>query len=169
MPLTMNVGITKKHGLPDYGSIGASCHVTVELDASVLQGDLDSFHRHVRNAYVACSQAVNDELARQRSSGGQISEPAPHYADSTNHASNNGAQNGSSSHHASAKQLNYLRQLAGQIEGLGDQRLDELANRLFGKSVAELTSFDASSMIDTLKAIKAGRLSLDASLPGACA
>ena len=162
MPLTMNVGITKKHGLPDYGSIGATCHVTVELDASVLQRDLDSFHRHVHNAYVACSQAVNDELARQHAGGDQMTALPP-----PNRASSNGSQNGSSSHQASTKQLSYLRQLAGQIEGLGERGLGELAMQLFEKPIAELTSFDASSLIDTLKAIKGGQLSLDASLRGA--
>ena len=58
----------------------------------------------------------------------------------------------------------YLRQLAGQIPDLSDRRPDELAERLFSKPVVELSSFEASSLIDTLKAIKAGNLSLDASL-----
>ena len=62
MPLKLNVGLSKKIGLPDYGSLGASCHV-VELDGTLLQQDLDTFQRHVRNAYVACAQAVN-ELGR---------------------------------------------------------------------------------------------------------
>lgn len=68
MPLKLCVGLSRKVGLPDYGSLGASCQVELELDNSLLQTDLDSFQRHVRDAYVACGQAVSDELARQRAS-----------------------------------------------------------------------------------------------------
>lgn len=79
MPLTLNVGVSKKVGLPDYGSVSATCNVTVELDANLLQADLESFHNRVRGAYVACAKAVNDELARQQghegSNGGGSNAP----------------------------------------------------------------------------------------------
>jgi hypothetical protein len=66
MPLKLNVGVSRKVGLPDYGSMGASCNVEVELDASLLEHDLDGFHARVKKAYVAAHQAVQDELARNR-------------------------------------------------------------------------------------------------------
>jgi len=77
MPLTLTVGITKKHGLPNYGSIGASCHVEVELESSLLHGDLDGFHRHVRNAFLSCRQAVHDELDRHQQSEVSFSSMGP--------------------------------------------------------------------------------------------
>ena len=64
MPLKLSVGLSRKVGQPDYGSLGASCGVEVELDPSLLHADLDGFHAHVRDAFVACQQAVNDELSR---------------------------------------------------------------------------------------------------------
>ncbi|MGO9597323.1 MAG: hypothetical protein ACLP7Q_04815 [Isosphaeraceae bacterium] len=64
MPMKLNVGVSRKVGLPDYGSVGASCNLELELDAGLIDKDLDVFHARVRSAYVAAHQAVHDELAR---------------------------------------------------------------------------------------------------------
>jgi hypothetical protein len=158
MPLKLNVGLSKKIGQPDYGSLGATCHVEVELDGALIQNDLDGFHRHVRNAYVACQQAVNDELARHNST----TPPRQPNNGNNGHANtpNGVANSNGSSYRASDKQLNYARRLASQIPDLG--RLELLVDRLFGKAIAELTGFEASSLIDQLKAIKDGSVSVDA-------
>lgn len=64
MPLRLNVGVSRKIGLPDYSSIGASCNLELELESGLLQNDLDGLHAQIRGAYVAANQAVNDELDR---------------------------------------------------------------------------------------------------------
>ena len=75
MPLRLNVGVSKKLGLPEYSSIGASCHLEVELDASLLH-DLDGLHHQVRDAFVAARQAVNDELTRLKAQAQRTALPA---------------------------------------------------------------------------------------------
>jgi hypothetical protein len=170
----LNVGLTKKIGQPDYGSLGASCNIELELDASLLHSDLNGFHERVERAFAACRQAVNDELARQQGGDG-----APRTATAARSAvSNRTATNGNGAaapgtanvaHRASAKQMQYAKQLAGRIRGMGIRRLDQLAEKMFNKPVAELSSFDASNLIDTLKQIVAGEIDLDSALNGAAA
>ena len=173
MPLKLNIGLTQKIGQPDYGSLGASCHVEVELDGALLRDDLDGFHRHVRNVFVACRQAVSDELSRHKSdSNGSQSPPAgqpepPPTSSRSNGNNGNGNGNGSNGHRASQKQRNYANQLAGQIPGLGARSLESLSQKMFGKPLADLASLDASGLIDTLKAIKDGQIKLEDALDGA--
>jgi hypothetical protein len=64
LPLKLNVGVNRKMGLPNYGSVGASCNLELDLDVGLLERDIDGFHAQVRGVYVAAHQAVNDELAR---------------------------------------------------------------------------------------------------------
>ncbi len=179
MPLLLNVGISKKIGLPDYGSLGTTCNVEVEVDGRLLFDDLEAFHQKVRQAYVACSQAVNDELARQQGSISQTESQThdasrtdngsdtPPATPSTANGNSKGHRNGTNGGGASQKQLNYANQLASQINGLGVRRLEALANKMFGKPIAGMSSLDASGLIDTLKAIKAGNLDVNAALDGA--
>lgn len=150
MPLKLNVGISRKIGQPAYGSLGASCYVEVELDQSLIFDDLDGFQERVKHAYVACRQAVSDELDRQSHSGG-ADEVAGDQANGKPHGQAQG-------HRASQKQLDYARQLAAQIRGLGVRRLETLASQMFAKPLADLSSLDASGLIDALKQIKAGKL-----------
>ena len=181
MPLKLNVGLSKKIGLPDYGSVGATCAVELEVESTLLQGDIEAFHRHVRNTYAACRQAVQDELARHQpgsaAAGASDASIAPSQATPPAPAAPGGSGNGSQAQAsgqngpgeaqgASEKQHTYLRQLAGQIKGLGVRKLDTVALRMFDKPVAVISGFQASTLIDTLTAIKAGEIDLEDLLSG---
>lgn len=159
MPLRVNLGVSEKVGQPEFGSLGASCSLELELAPCLLENDLDTFHQHVRNAYVACRQAVKDELARDSSD-----VPVTRRRDDNGHVQPNGSGR-RSEYQASDKQLNYARRLASQIQGLG--RIDDLVMRMFEKPVSDLSSFEASSVIDQLKAIKDGTVRLDEVSDGA--
>ena len=85
MALKLNVGVSRKAGLPAYGSVGASCNLELELDAGLLEHDLDAFHARVRGVYVAAHQAVHDELARLQA---PVEVPHDPPASPPRHASN---------------------------------------------------------------------------------
>ncbi len=147
MPLKVNVGLSKKIGLPDYGSLGASVHVEYEADSTLLHSDLDGFHRQVSNAFVACKQAVQDELARHHASE---SAASPH--GSGHNANGNGRGNGRS---APARRATVSQVRA--INSISDKLQLDLAHWLqqkFGIRIpGDLSISEASSAIDELKAL----------------
>jgi len=171
--MKLNVGLSKKLGLPDYGSVGASCHLELELDQALIASDLDGFQDRVRRTFTVCRQAVEDELARHRPTGtaSKSAPPKQPAAAGTNgNASQcSGSQRNGNGHRASQKQLDYAQQLAGQIRGLGVRRLEGLAQKMFAKPLAGLSSLDASGLIDVLKDVKDGKIDLNAALNGAAA
>ncbi len=179
MPLKVNIGLSKKMGLPNYGSAGASCNVEFELDSGQIVHDLDGFHRNIRNAYVACRQAVQDELRLQlnpelQEAESQEAEPQEDEAGEKYPSvaeSSNGTPAGSTttpatlglvqaSPLASQRQLNYVHHLAHGLPGMTPRRLEILSATVCGKRLAHLTSSDASHLIDTLKQIQAGEKNL---------
>jgi hypothetical protein len=160
MPLKLNVGVSRKVGQPDYGSVGASINLELEVESRLLETDLDGFHARVRDAYVAAHQAVNDELARLQ---GHAAKPVAAPATPANgHALRNapvthanGAQGrpegpvGRPSKPATASQVRAIvtiaRRQRADLAGL--LRDDYGAGRPEDLSLAE-----ASRLIDALKA-----------------
>jgi hypothetical protein len=162
MPLKTTVGLCKKVGLPDYGSLGASCHVEFELQQMLVLQDLDAFRQQVRDAFDACRQAVEEELARHDRPPATQSNHAPpspsNGAGRPGLPGNNHASRIPSG--ASDKQLAYTRRLASQIPEVGFNGLDDLVRNLFAQPLASLTAAEASQLIDTLKAVKSGQTQL---------
>jgi len=168
MPIKLNVGLSQKVGLPDYGSLGASCHVEVELCHDLLDQDAVAFHDKVRRVFANCRRAVQEELARNQSQESPAAPAAlPSSGNGSHHANGHARPPAANGHRASNKQLDYARQLAGQIKGLGVRRIETLANKMFGKPLADLSSLDASGLIDVLKDLKSGEIDLEAAFAGA--
>ena len=162
MPLKLNVGVSRKVGLPDYGSVGASCNIELELDAGLLDHDLEGFHSRVRGAYIAAHQAVHDELARLQAAVATQEAPAP--APPPRHPANGQPTgNGHTSHRpversrarkpATEKQIRAITAIARQQHA----DLDGLLQQEYGVGRPEdLSIKQASELIDMLKA--AGRI-----------
>jgi hypothetical protein len=155
MPLTLNVGLSKKVGLPNYGSLGVSCSVEVELDATLLLHNLDSFHDQVKQVYEACHQAVQDELLRQQDADSHNSPSQP----STN--GNGQSPNGSCIHGSSRDQTR--RSTANQIRAIEaiarrqDIDLVDLLRQRFGTDqAADLSIIEASNLIEELNSAANG-------------
>lgn len=99
MPMTVTTGLSKKVGLPNFGSVGALCNITFEADHNLLEQDLEGFQQRVKNAFIAARQAVQDQLARElnapaNGNGTAPTEPAapPAAANGTSaNANGNGA------------------------------------------------------------------------------
>ena len=177
MPLKLTVSLSKKVGLPEYSSVGASCSLECELDLTLLEGDREGLRQRVTAIYDACRQSVHDELARHN--GEQVvpeshadtnpaADPVADRVSATPPAQSNGNGNGNGSEGrpATDKQIDYVHQLSDQVRGLGIRRLESLAQKLFDKPVTALQSFEASVLIDTLKQIKAGSIDLQDALSG---
>jgi hypothetical protein len=189
MPLKLIAGVSKKLGLPGYSSVGAMCHVELELDSRLIQGDPEAFRAQVREVYARCAESVDEELARHqapRNQSGSAREIAAETRTGGNgpnsakgHAGTNGnghAQddrhgngyvdgnghppgrgNGRARRPPSARQLDYIQELAGRL-GMAAEQIEDLCQGLFAKPLAELSGGQASGLIRALQEMREGWL-----------
>jgi hypothetical protein len=153
----LNVGVSRKVGQPDYGSVGASCHLELEINPDLLEGDLEGFHARVRSAYVAAHQAVHDELARLQAPVAvppESSAPPPR-SPANGRANGNGPTEppptgrSRASKPATDNQIRAIRSIARRQNA----DLDGLIRQEFGVERPEdLSLRQASELIDILKA-----------------
>ena len=161
MPMTVKVGLTRKLGQPEFGSLGASCDVQLELEGSLLFADPDALQDKIRSAYAACDRAITAELSRQ------TSQETPYPANGTtnghgpvngNGRTNGASQNGSSGSNghqrkATTSQLRALHAIANR-QGL--KLADVLRDRFRVYKAEDLSVGEASQMIDELKGTPTG-------------
>jgi hypothetical protein len=160
VPLRLNVGVNRKMGLPNYGSVGASCNLELDLDVGLLGRDLDGFHAQVRGVYVAAHQAVNDELARLQSEEAAPQQP-PAFPGrhSLNGHNGHAHQNGQPGHlpaervgtrkPATESQVRAIRTIAHRQ---GTDLAGLLTREFRVERPEDLTLSQASRVIDALKA-----------------
>jgi hypothetical protein len=171
MPMKVTAGLSKKMGLPAYGSLGASCALEIELEQGLLFHDEAGFRSRLAALYDVCRSAVEEESLKARA----VAEPllaAPdpgHYDPPVTNGPCAAPPGSSRIPLATERQINFAQHLARQIRALGGQRLAELAQQAYGRSLDELTSPEASQLIELLKELRAGTKSVNDLLPGAAA
>jgi hypothetical protein len=156
MAIKINVGVSKKIGLPDYGSVGSHCNIEIEADNSILD-NAEQFLRRVKDAYEVARQSVEEELLHHRTGDTTQSR-----ADSTQQKEyrndNSRSDNNSTGNRiASSKQQNFIASLVKAIKGLDWRMLDRYCNSKWGANTSQLSPKQASELIEDLKAAKDGR------------
>ena len=61
MPLKLNIGSSKKVGLPDYGSKGASVNLELEVDSSLARNP-EQLQSQIKTLFQQAREAVEAEL-----------------------------------------------------------------------------------------------------------
>ena len=143
MPLKLNIGLSKKIGQPDYGSLGASVHVELELDSGVI-GEPDRLKQQIRHLFGLAKSSIDEELNGER----QVSQNGHGPA-----ANGNGGHGHASRHPANGRvatnsQVRAIRAITSR-RGLDLEQL--LGSRFRLQRPEDLSLADASALIDELK------------------
>ena len=145
MPVRVNVGLSKKVGQENFGSLGAVCNVEFEIDGGYDNGSTDRFQDAVRRAYAACREAVESELAAHESGskpqlGGQH-QPA---------ASNRAARQSTSKSQARSATSSQVRAIHA-IANRSGADLSDILSQFNVSRPDDLSIGHASLVIDQLK------------------
>lgn len=178
MPMTLCVGLTKKIEQPHYGSLPALGHLEVDVESSLLERNPAALQEQVRKVFAACRHEVETELEHGDRRKSRCPPPALETADhdprnpfstpqggkydplgnDAEAANGDISSDDGESQRASASQLSYVRRLASRIGRAAALRVEVLARRRCGKPFVELSRLEASRLIATSRAVKAGEL-----------
>jgi len=162
MPLKLIAGVSKKLGLPGYSSMGAICHVELELDSRLIDEAPEAFRTQVRAVYAQCAESVDEELARHQAprqvAGSATEMPGNGQANGKGQPPSRG--NGKARSRPSVRQLEFVKELAGRV-GLDAEQIEGLCQRLFATPLAELSGGEASGLIRALQEMREGWLGPD--------
>lgn len=151
MPVKIHVGLSKKIGQQNFGSLGASCHIEFELDSGFDNGSTERFQDATRRAYAACRQAVESQIAMNGKTENRQRVGLQHIAEPVNRIVNRveaPAQQSRESRMATPAQLRAIRAIVKH------NRIDldgAMASCCSVRSLNQLTIRSASKLIDHLK------------------
>ena len=159
MAFKINVGLSRKIGQPHFGSLGASCHIDLEIDPQSLGRGAEAIQSEILDAFAICKRAVDAELAKcdqthadEPRTHGQlcINPPAPLPGDRPNRSQSAapGQRQQQPARPATTAQIKAIHAIAGKA---GIDVSDELGRRFGIRNPQQLSISQASEMIDHLK------------------
>jgi hypothetical protein len=147
MPLTLNCGLTKKIGEPNYGSRGASVTVQLELESALIN-EPAKLQQRIRQAFTIVRSSLDEEL----NGNGH----APSHEQGNGQAKASTATNGNGNGNGNGRQRQATQSQVKAIHAIAKNRgtdLGKLLNERFHVDRPDdLTIKDASKAIDILKA-----------------
>ena len=78
--MKVSIAVNQKVGMPNYGSAGASCEITLDLAEHTVSEHPEALVTEIRRAYALAQDAVAEQLARQTAAApepAQKHEPEP--------------------------------------------------------------------------------------------
>lgn len=143
MPTKITVGLQQKVGRPNFGSLGASCHLELSLDEQDTR-DPERLRTHVQDAFAVCRQRIAEALQKAAAETTESSFTGPTVSTTSGSAA---SRNGRSQRPATAAQLRAIRAIVGR-HGLS---LAEPLQTHFGhQNLQQLSLQQASQLIDVL-------------------
>ncbi|HBJ35004.1 MAG TPA: hypothetical protein DDZ51_09635 [Planctomycetaceae bacterium] len=158
MAFKINVGLSRKIGQPNFGSLGASCHIDLEIDPQTIGHGPEAIQSQILGAFAICKQAVDTELAKCDQSTSVIVPQS--FTPSTNgplaqsHAAEPPARKAATESAAPPRrpatpaQIKAIHAIAGKA---GIEVASELGQRYGIRNPQQLSIGQASEMIDHLK------------------
>jgi hypothetical protein len=140
MPLTLNVGLSKKVGEPDYGSRGASVNLELELDSGTVN-EPDRLRDRIRQMFHLARDAIREEL-NGNGAAAPAAPPAPIAANG-----GYGGNHGNRDRSATQSQVRALHAITRK-QGLNLSQL--VRQRFLAQRPEDLSLRDASALIDEL-------------------
>ncbi|QDT16636.1 hypothetical protein [Alienimonas californiensis] len=156
--LKLNAGLSRKVGLPAYGSKGAMVNVEVELSADLLK-DHERLRRQVRGIFGVIRETVDAELGvKPGGSGDDSQEERWRPVNGPRGSNGSSARNGSTTNGSMTNGRGSLPCTEKQVRALhafsrkaGVELTEELRRRFGLTTAEELSRRQASEAIDRLK------------------
>jgi hypothetical protein len=151
--LKLNIGLSRKVGMENYGSRGASVHVEVEVESSLVTS-VDKLQDRIRQVFNLVRASLDEELngpgrgEPRPSTNGNGQQPAK-AVNGNGQRQTSGGNGSAKGRRATTAQLRAVRAIANRV---GADLPELLRERFHVSRPDDLSIGDASTLIDQLKA-----------------